>query len=85
MSFSLIGGKSVVAVSMLLFLILRSGDWAGASGVWNVPQPGMSQSCAAMTGYSTCTAYIRAQGAAFASACTSSLPPFVSPNIANLT
>jgi len=44
------------------------GDWAGASGVWSSPQPGQPQSCAAMTGYSTCSDFVRAQGGAFASA-----------------
>jgi hypothetical protein len=78
MSFSLNGKKSLF---LCLFFILCSGDWAGASSVWNAAQPGMSKSCAAMTGYSTCTAYVLAQGAAFASACTSSL---VSPDIADI-
>ena len=42
------------------------GDWAGADAVWNYAgYAGQEQSCAAMTGYSTCSAYVRAQGSAF--------------------
>ncbi|TFK57679.1 hypothetical protein OE88DRAFT_1619908 [Heliocybe sulcata] len=40
------------------------GDWA--SGVWNnAGVPGQEQSCAQRTGYSTCEAFVRAEGAAF--------------------
>ncbi|EAU92620.1 endo-1,3(4)-beta-glucanase [Coprinopsis cinerea okayama7 len=43
------------------------GDWAGA--VWNVGGvPGQEESCAERTGFSTCEAYVRANGAAFAEA-----------------
>ncbi|KAJ3513119.1 hypothetical protein NLJ89_g3130 [Agrocybe chaxingu] len=39
------------------------GDWAG--GVWNSAGiPGQEQSCAQRTGFSTCEAYVRANGAA---------------------
>jgi hypothetical protein len=40
------------------------GDWAG--NVWqNSNFQGQVSSCQTLTGYSTCTAYVRAQGAAF--------------------
>lgn len=54
----------------LLLSRCESGDWAGASSVWNAAQPGQPQSCAAMTGYSTCSAYVLAQGNDFLDACT---------------
>ena len=42
------------------------GDWAGADSVWNYAgYAGQSQSCAAITGYSNCVDYVRAQGSAF--------------------
>ncbi|KAG5652003.1 hypothetical protein H0H81_006618 [Sphagnurus paluster] len=44
-----------------------TGDWA--SGVWNSAGiPGQAQSCAQRTGYSTCEAFVRANGAAMAQA-----------------
>lgn len=43
------------------------GDWAG--GVWNSGGiPGQEQSCAQRTGYSTCEAFVRANGASFSQA-----------------
>lgn len=49
---------------------ITSGDWAGASSVWGASsQAGQVGSCQASTGYSTCEAYVRANGAAFANAC----------------
>jgi len=43
------------------------GDWA--SGVWTDSGiPGQEQSCAQRTGFSTCEAFVRAQGASFANA-----------------
>jgi len=49
---------------------LCSGDWAGASSVWNsTNQNGQTGgSCASRTGYSTCVDFVRGQGAAFAEA-----------------
>lgn len=45
------------------------GDWAGADGVWNYAgYAGQSQSCAAITGYSTCSDYVQNVGSAFADA-----------------
>lgn len=45
------------------------GDWAGADAVWNYAgYAGQSQSCAALTGYSTCSDYVLNQGSAFANA-----------------
>ncbi|WWC58563.1 uncharacterized protein I303_101106 [Kwoniella dejecticola CBS 10117] len=45
------------------------GDWAGADGVWNYAgYAGQDQSCAASTGYSTCSDYVLNNGAAFADA-----------------
>ncbi|KAF5377240.1 hypothetical protein D9615_006352 [Tricholomella constricta] len=43
------------------------GDWAG--GVWNVAGiPGQEQSCAQRTGFSTCEAFVRANGASMSEA-----------------
>ncbi|KAJ9101111.1 hypothetical protein QFC21_003329 [Naganishia friedmannii] len=45
------------------------GDWAGADGVWNYAgYAGQDQSCAAMTGYSTCADYVLNKGSAFTEA-----------------
>ncbi|OCF45360.1 endo-1,3(4)-beta-glucanase [Kwoniella heveanensis CBS 569] len=45
------------------------GDWAGADGVWNYAgYAGQDQSCAAITGYSTCSEYVLNKGSAFADA-----------------
>jgi hypothetical protein len=45
------------------------GDWAGADGVWNYAgYAGQDQSCAAMTGYSTCSDYVLNSGSSFANA-----------------
>lgn len=45
------------------------GDWAGASSVWDwAGYAGQSQSCASMTGYSTCADYVLNNGAAFSQA-----------------
>ncbi|KAJ9118628.1 hypothetical protein QFC22_003848 [Naganishia vaughanmartiniae] len=42
------------------------GDWAGADGVWNYAgYAGQDQSCAAITGYSTCADYVLNKGSAF--------------------
>lgn len=41
-----------------------SGTWAGSGGSWG-------GSCAASTGYASCTDYVQAQGGAFANACES--------------
>lgn len=54
------------ALSQIFYLI--SGDWA--AGVWSgTGVPGQDQSCAAITGYSTCQAFVQANGAAFTEAC----------------
>ncbi|KAF5392404.1 hypothetical protein D9757_002181 [Collybiopsis confluens] len=43
------------------------GDWAGS--VWNDSGiPGQEQSCAQRTGYSTCEAFVKAEGSAFSQA-----------------
>ncbi|KAG6814462.1 hypothetical protein H0H92_007466 [Tricholoma furcatifolium] len=43
------------------------GDWAG--GVWTGSGiPGQEESCAQLTGYSTCDAFVQANGASFADA-----------------
>jgi len=40
------------------------GDWAGADGVWNYAgYAGQSETCASITGYSTCSDYILNEGA----------------------
>jgi len=45
-----------------------SGQWAG--GVWSSSGiPGQEQSCAQKTGFSTCEAFVRANGAAMDEAC----------------
>jgi len=45
------------------------GDWAGADSVWNYAgYAGQSQSCAAMTGYSTCSDYVLNSGSSFSEA-----------------
>lgn len=45
------------------------GDWAGADGVWNYAgYAGQDQSCAAITGYSTCSDYVLNKGSAFTEA-----------------
>ncbi len=45
------------------------GDWAGADGVWNYAgYAGQSQSCASMTGYSTCSDYVLNSGSSFSQA-----------------
>ncbi|WWD17965.1 hypothetical protein CI109_102410 [Kwoniella shandongensis] len=45
------------------------GDWAGADAVWNYAgYAGQDQSCAAITGYSTCSDYVLNQGSAFTEA-----------------
>ncbi|KAJ9111828.1 hypothetical protein QFC20_002415 [Naganishia adeliensis] len=42
------------------------GDWAGADNVWNYAgYAGQDQSCAAMTGYATCSDYVLNKGSAF--------------------
>lgn len=47
---------------------LFSGDWA--AGVWSgTGIPGQDQSCAAITGYSSCPEFIQANGGAFTEAC----------------
>jgi hypothetical protein len=39
------------------------GDWAGADGIWNYAGfAGQDKSCAAITGYPTCDAYVRNEG-----------------------
>lgn len=48
----------------VIFDTTLCGDWAGA--VWGSSGiPGQEQSCAARTGYSTCEAFVRANGASF--------------------
>lgn len=45
------------------------GDWAGADSVWHQSgYAGQEQSCAAITGYSSCIDYVRNNGAAFKNA-----------------
>lgn len=45
------------------------GDWAGADAVWHqTGYAGQDQSCAAMTGYSSCIDYVRNNGNAFQNA-----------------
>lgn len=45
------------------------GDWAGADSVWNYAgYAGQDQSCASITGYSTCSDYVLNQGSGFANA-----------------
>ncbi|OXC71023.1 hypothetical protein AYX13_00440 [Cryptococcus neoformans] len=45
------------------------GDWAGADAVWNYAgYAGQEQSCAAITGYSTCADYVLNKGSAFTEA-----------------
>lgn len=52
----------------LIFDTTLCGDWAG--GVWNAAGiPGQEQSCAQRTGFSTCEAFVRANGASFSQAC----------------
>ncbi len=42
------------------------GDWAGADSVWNYAgYAGQDQSCAALTGYSSCSDYVLNNGNAF--------------------
>lgn len=42
------------------------GDWAGADAVWNYAgYAGQSQSCAAITGYSSCSDYVLNSGSSF--------------------
>ncbi|KAF8318126.1 WSC-domain-containing protein [Clavulina sp. PMI_390] len=53
---------------VIVFDTTLCGDWAGSSSAWTGTTNGQSQSCASATGYSTCAAYVRAQGAAFANA-----------------
>ena len=49
-------------------LILISGDWA--AGVWTgTGIPGQDQSCATITGFSTCQQFVQASGSAFNEAC----------------
>jgi hypothetical protein len=44
------------------------GDWAG--NVWSsANQGGQASSCQTLTGYSTCAAYVQAQGGSFSEAC----------------
>jgi hypothetical protein len=44
------------------------GDWAG--NVWSSTNfEGQVQSCQSITGYSTCAAFVQAEGAAFDEAC----------------
>ena len=46
-----------------IFDTTMCGDWAGADGVWNYAgYAGQSQSCAAITGYSSCSDYILNEG-----------------------
>ncbi|KZT22104.1 glycoside hydrolase family 16 protein [Neolentinus lepideus HHB14362 ss-1] len=50
--------------NVAIFDTTLCGDWAG--GVWNdAGIPGQEQSCAQRTGYSTCEAFVRAEGSAF--------------------
>jgi len=50
-----------------IFTNTLCGDWAG--NVWSLTNfQGQTTSCQSQTGYSTCEAYVRAQGAAFAEA-----------------
>ncbi|WVO17838.1 hypothetical protein L204_105536 [Cryptococcus depauperatus] len=45
------------------------GDWAGAADVWNnAGYAGQNQSCAAITGYSSCSEYVLNRGSDFAEA-----------------
>lgn len=45
------------------------GDWAGADAVWNYAgYAGQDQSCAALTGYSTCSDFVLNSGSSFADA-----------------
>lgn len=50
--------------NVVIFDTTLCGDWAG--GVWGSSGiPGQEQSCAQRTGYSTCEAFVRANGASF--------------------
>lgn len=44
------------------------GDWAGDSKLWNNAYAGQTQSCAKMTGYPTCQAYVQSQDVDFSQA-----------------
>ncbi|KAF8213603.1 concanavalin A-like lectin/glucanase domain-containing protein [Mycena galopus ATCC 62051] len=44
------------------------GDWAGSAWTQSGVAPGNDQSCAALTGYSTCEAFVQGSGASFAEA-----------------
>ncbi|ORY23631.1 concanavalin A-like lectin/glucanase domain-containing protein [Naematelia encephala] len=45
------------------------GDWAGADSVWNYAgYAGQDQSCASITGYSTCSDYVLNSGSSFSDA-----------------
>ena len=55
---------------------LRSGDWAG--GVWSgTGVPGQDQSCATLTGSSTCEDWVRNNGANFTEACEYRIAAFI--------
>lgn len=44
------------------------GDWAGNKQLWNNAWNGQKQSCAAMTGYSSCQAYVQSKDVDFSEA-----------------
>jgi len=52
--------------NVAIFDTTLCGDWAG--NAWSSVAYGASESCAQSTGYSTCAAYVAAEGAAFADA-----------------
>ena len=44
------------------------GDWAGNNALWNNAWSGQTESCAKMTGYPTCQAYVQSQDVDFSEA-----------------
>ncbi|EJT98851.1 hypothetical protein DACRYDRAFT_23984 [Dacryopinax primogenitus] len=52
--------------NVAIFDTTLCGDWAG--NAWTTAAYGASQSCAQSTGYSTCAAFVAAQGASFSEA-----------------
>jgi len=52
----------------IIFDTTLCGTWAGTEGVWNSASAGQSVSCASSTGVSTCQAFVKNNGGAFADA-----------------
>lgn len=44
------------------------GDWAGNQNLWNNAYAGQTQSCAKMTGYPSCQAYVQSKDVDFSQA-----------------